>query len=64
MLVFICIFLLLYYSKYAQILLKVVNDPNNMGQVLSIEPVSDDFHMENYNKSLELMNGKYKDLFQ
>lgn len=57
------IFLSQLYSQYAQILLKVMGDVNNMGQVLSIEPVSDNFHMGNYNAAVELMNGQYRDMF-
>lgn len=50
-------------SKYAQILVKVINDQNNMAQVLSIEPVSDNFNMDNYNKTVDLANGKFNSLF-
>ena len=43
--------------------MKVINDQNNMAQVLSIEPVSDNFNMDNYNKTVDLANGKFNSLF-
>ena len=34
-----------------------------MGQVLDINEVSDNFNMENYNKTVDLANGKFNSLF-
>ena len=51
------------YSRFAQILVKVRNDAKVMADVLSIEALNDEFNMETYNKTVELMNGQYSNLF-
>ena len=48
-------------KKYAQVIGKVDNPRSVV--VIQIICSSDTFDMDNYNKALELANGKYKELF-
>ena len=48
-------------KRYAQVIGKVDNHRSVV--VIQILCCSDTFDMDNYNKALELANGKYKELF-
>ena len=48
-------------KRYVQVIGKV--DSNRSVDIIHILCSSDTFDMDNYNKALELANGKYKELF-
>ena len=48
-------------SQYNQVYGKVAD--GNRIEVMRIHPAGNNFNMENYDKTVELINGNYRDLF-
>ena len=44
-------------------MVKVSTDGSPQAELISIEHANDEFNMETYNKTVELMNGPYSNLF-